>query len=75
MKRNDTTLPYLITQVAACCVLHNICQMCNEEYPDEWLPDAGGDPQMEVIADVAVHENALDIREALKNYLAEWRNL
>lgn len=71
LKRNDTTLEYLTTQVAACCVLHNICLLCSEEYLDGWLPDDDCEPQNEENPNNVVGGDALEIRAALKNYLAE----
>lgn len=41
MIRNDTTLKYVITQISACCVLHNLCDLQQEEFLEEWwlLPE------------------------------------
>ena len=36
LKRNDTTLEYVIVQISACCVLHNLCEMQQEEFLEEW---------------------------------------
>lgn len=36
LKRNDTTLRYVIVQISACCVLHNLCEMQQEEFLEEW---------------------------------------
>ena len=34
-KRNDATMQYIIHQTAACCVLHNLCEM-QEEFGEDW---------------------------------------
>ncbi|KAK1903768.1 putative nuclease HARBI1 [Dissostichus eleginoides] len=36
MKRNDCRIDKIRTQVAACCVLHNLCESNGDEYRDEW---------------------------------------
>ena len=39
MKRNDCKMDKIKIQVAACCILHNLCE--SNEYRDEWtaLPE------------------------------------
>ena len=36
LKRNVRSLIYIIKQVAACCILYNLCEIQNEELMDEW---------------------------------------
>ncbi|XP_063788677.1 uncharacterized protein LOC134944072 [Pseudophryne corroboree] len=36
MKRNDVDLKFMPHVVAACCVLHNICELQKEQFPEEW---------------------------------------
>ncbi|KAF3851985.1 hypothetical protein F7725_005340 [Dissostichus mawsoni] len=36
MKRNDCRIDKIRTQVAACCVLHNLCESNGDEYREEW---------------------------------------
>ena len=36
LKRNDCTLELVKVQVAACCILHNICKMHGVGYREEW---------------------------------------
>ena len=38
-KRNDTNVSDLPEQVAACCVLHNICEIHGETFNEDWLQD------------------------------------
>ncbi|CAB4041206.1 Hypothetical predicted protein, partial [Paramuricea clavata] len=40
MKRNDATLKYVIAQISACCVLHNLCKL-QQDFLEEWwlLPE------------------------------------
>ena len=44
LKQSDTTIQYIIKQVAARCVLHNRCEMQEEEYEEDWRVnlDVGG---------------------------------
>ena len=37
LKRNDTSIHDLPKLVAACCVLHNICEIHGENFNEEWL--------------------------------------
>ncbi|KAK1880451.1 Protein ANTAGONIST OF LIKE HETEROCHROMATIN PROTEIN 1 [Dissostichus eleginoides] len=41
MKRNDCKMDKIRTQVAACCILHNLCEINGDEYREEWtaLPE------------------------------------
>ncbi|XP_033976317.1 protein ANTAGONIST OF LIKE HETEROCHROMATIN PROTEIN 1-like [Trematomus bernacchii] len=36
MKRNDCNMDNIKIQVAACCVLHNLCERRGDEYREEW---------------------------------------
>lgn len=84
MKRNDTTLKYVITQICACCVLHNLCELQQEEFLEEWwLPpemnennsqdDHFGDDDTNEDGDSDDQNNeygyAINIRNALMNNL------
>ena len=37
LKRNDMNIHFLPTYVAACCILHNICEIHNDSFNDEWM--------------------------------------
>ena len=39
MKRNDCDIETTLTMVAACVVLHNICEMSGDAYDEEWSTD------------------------------------
>ena len=43
LKRNDTSVHDLPKLVAACCVLHNICEVHGESFCEEWLDDVAND--------------------------------
>ena len=37
LKRNDSAVKFLPTYVTACCVLHNICELYNDSFEEDWL--------------------------------------
>ena len=37
LKRNDTNVKFLPKYIAACCVLHNICEIHKDTFNDEWM--------------------------------------
>lgn len=39
LKRNDTAMHYLTKQVAACCVLHNLCEIHMDTFDESWEVD------------------------------------
>ena len=73
LKRNDTTMQYIIQQTAACCILHNLCEMQEEEFED-WRVD--------VDADIGQHHEDYEdddagetVRNALKTFLENQRHM
>lgn len=42
-KRNDTDLAFLPTLLAACCLLHNVCQARGDPCPPRWLAPPPGE--------------------------------
>lgn len=77
LKRNDTTLQYLPMKVVSCCVLHNLCELRNEAFLDEWSlvrePESNSlaqedDPSLN--ASSSSSSSALVIRNALVDYFA-----
>ena len=71
LKRNDTTMQYIIQQTAACCILHNLCEMQEEEFEEDWRVD--------VDADIGQHCEDYDagetVRNALKTFLENQRHM
>ena len=69
-KRLDLKVENACNVIAACCVLHNYCEMQNESFDDQWLNDihiharvCPGDPNQRQ------NPNAIAIREAIKRVL------
>lgn len=75
MKRNDTTMQYIIQQTAACCVLHNLCEMQEEEFEEDWRVELDMDNGQPDINDPGDEEAAEDVRDVLKEMLEHQRGL
>ena len=41
MKRNDMHVDKIPTVIAACCVLHNMCEIHHQQFNDRWSLDNG----------------------------------
>ncbi|XP_030649741.1 NACHT, LRR and PYD domains-containing protein 12-like [Chanos chanos] len=71
-KRNDVDISRMPDIVAACCVLHNVCEMNKENFLPEWTIDAAADlprePDAEV-CDARETGSARRIREAMMSIL------
>ena len=59
------------TIIAACCVLHNICEIMKEEFKEQWLLDIPINGTICLSEDVNQQQdrNAAPIREAIKIFL------
>ena len=76
LKRNDCHLEFVKLQVAACCTLHNICEVHREGYYDEWtdavrttaLPQP---PSQPLPRSAAADPQATVIRNALEQHFFE----
>ena len=77
MKRNDTTIEYIIQQTTACCILHNLCEMQEEEFEEDWNVEL----DMDNINQFGRDGNDLgdgeaeNVRDALKRMLEHQRRL
>ena len=59
LRRSETSLKYLPTKIAVCCVLHNLCELRNDAFEDEWMNevektdmDDGGEREGTVCGDI-----------------------
>ena len=66
LSKSHTSLSYLPTKVAACCVLHNICEKRADIFPD-MLPIANEEEPVNVAHQVD-NANAEVIRDSLKEH-------
>ena len=70
LKRNDTSLEKLPFKIAACCTLHNICEMNGEEFNPEWLLNDVNN-NVNIINDFHTpNPTAINIRKALTNFVS-----
>ena len=67
LRRNDTTLKYLPVKIAACCVLHNICETRGDDFQEECDMHVNDDHENESTASAATpaDSTAQEIRQAL----------
>ena len=70
LKRNDTTMKYIFQQTAACCILHNLCEMQEEEFEEDWRVELDMDNDQ-----FNGDGNAENIRNALKGMLELQRQI
>jgi hypothetical protein len=77
LKCNDTDIKFLPTYIAACCVLHNICEIHKDTFNDEWITQQNDENSVQTAhttsntqstgpSNSTVMANA--IREALSDY-------
>jgi hypothetical protein len=71
LKINDTSVKYIVNQIAACCVLHNLCEMQQEDFLECWRIDPVHNDQVVEANEVipVPEEAAFAIRNVLKNML------
>ena len=74
MKTNEMRLVNVPTVIAACCVLHNVCEVHGKSLNERWIEDSGDDnrelpqPPRVTSRDDSATEKANDIRSALITY-------
>lgn len=70
-KQNDMEVKRVPYVVAACCILHNICEIHNEVFDDNWLLDVqdlyNNVPVSDMTDSQEINE---DIREVLMDYIS-----
>ena len=64
MKQNDMRIENVPNVVGAYCVLHNICEIHNDTFNEEWLQDMNED----IAASSSNVGSSNDIRDALIEY-------
>ena len=62
----------LVNVVVASCILHNICDLQDNVFLEDWEPDVIplGQPPTVAIVDAAVRTDATDVFDALTQYFA-----
>ena len=67
LKQIDMSVESVIKVVAASCVIHNICEMQNEPFFDEWLQEGFQATHVAAFAGPSAEAGA-DIRDTLAVY-------
>ena len=71
-KQNDMFMSNVPNLVAACCVLHNVCEIHSDVFNDEWLEDIETEDSTEegqqTTAATTSSEDGNEIRDALIHY-------
>lgn len=74
-KRNDTSIRFLSNLIAACCILHNLCEVHGDTFDEQWIQNNIEVPSHETLtptppSHVGIHSPDR-IRNALADYLDE----
>ena len=72
LKRNNTKISLLLSIIAACCTLRNLCEVHGDAFDEEWAVDSAEVPTSEAAATPTVGVNDAErIHNALTDYLYE----
>ena len=77
LKRNDMLMTNVPNVIAACCTLHNICEIHGDEFNDEWMQEcesnaeAGTQPNSSNVTSTSSCPDGEEIREILINYFEQ----
>ena len=71
LKRLDVDISNVPEVVAACCVLHNVCEVHGEEFCEEWLQGTENARSESASATIASYSSAVSIRNALMTYFTD----
>ena len=67
-------MQYIIQQTAACCILHNPCEMQEEEFEEDWRVDVDADSGQHY-EDYEDDDARETVRNALKTILENQRHM
>ena len=71
MKKNDMYIGNVQHVIAACCVLHNMCEIHMESFDDDWMEGSSTElRQPEVPRTASDNDRPSDIRDALFRHFA-----
>lgn len=71
LKRLDVDIRNVPEVVAACCVLHNVCEIHGEEFSDEWLEGVESESGSAAATPAQPQDSAVSIRDALMSHFAD----
>ena len=71
-KRLDTSVQNAVIITSACCILHNFCELCRQEFPEEWLQDVDVDMvhNLPYPGTYRAVGYAQEIRDKIKEYIS-----
>ena len=67
-KQNDMSVENVPCVVAACCVLHNICEVHGDAFDDDWTETDDNTNQTAATSSTTSTADGLRVREALIEY-------
>lgn len=71
LKRNDMKMLLLLKVIAACCTLHNLCEVHVDAFDEEWAVDCAEVPTSEAAGATTV---GINDAERLHNAFADYLN-
>ena len=75
IKQNDLVVRNVPNIIAACCVLHSICEIHGDTFNEEWLKDIENEDSTEgaqqSTATTACSEDGNDTRNGLMHYFVQ----
>ena len=73
LKRNDVLIHDVPKLVAACCVLHNVCEIHGETFDEDWMSDITDNNSVNTAstASTLLKSSGRDVRQALMAYFSQ----
>ena len=70
LKQNESNVANMPNIIASCVVLHNICELCGEDFQAEWNAEDpfAHAPHRTPPTVIHVHPSAVEVRDALVSY-------
>jgi len=71
LKRNDIRIDHMTTLVTACCVLHNICEVHQDSFDEQWLDEEVQESccSPSAASTIPGKARACVLRDAVRDYL------
>ena len=73
LKRNDVLIRDVPKLVAACCVLHNVCEIHGETFDEDWMSDITDNNSVNTVSttSTSLESSGRDVRQALMAYFSQ----
>ena len=72
LKRNDTKITLLSNVIAACCTLHNICEVHGDSFDEDWAVTSTASEDSSHYAQSGTSARGSDDAESIRNALADY---